>query len=65
MYAPQSAPAVFFSVLASPVIVKATVSGLLPSLGIPALSFRLHHISELLSGALIRAVNLSQRRNTP
>ena len=47
MYAPQGPPAVFFSVLASSVIIMATVSGFLPPLGIPTLGLRLH-IPELL-----------------
>ena len=51
MYAPQGALRCSSSVLASSVIVIATVPGLLPTLGIPALGFRLH-ISELLSDAL-------------
>ena len=34
-------PAVYFSILASSVIVIAAVPGLLPPLGIPALGFRL------------------------
>lgn len=45
------APAVYFSVLASSVIIMAAMSGLLPPLGIPALGFRLH-ITELLSDTL-------------
>ena len=51
MYAPQGALRCSSSVLASSVIVIATVPGLLPTLGIPALGFRLH-ISELLSDGL-------------
>ena len=51
MYAPQGALRCSSSVLASSVIVIAAVPGLLPTLGISALGFRLH-ISELLSDAL-------------
>ena len=51
MYAPQGLPAVYFSVLASSVIIVAARSGLLPPCVVPALGFCLH-IPELLSDAL-------------
>ncbi len=47
MYAPQGLPAVYFSVLASSVIIMAAVPRLLPPLGLPALGLCLH-IPELL-----------------
>ena len=51
MYAPQGLPAVYFSVLASSVIIMAAMSGLLPPCVVPAFGLRLH-IPELLSDAL-------------
>ena len=52
MYAPQGLPAVYFSVLASSVIIVAAGSCLLPPCVIPAFGLRLH-IPELLSDALL------------
>ena len=52
MYAPQGAPAVCFSVLASSVIIVAAGAGLLPPCVVPALGLCLH-IPELLAYALL------------
>lgn len=51
MYAPQGPLRCSSSFLASSVIVIATVQGLLPTLGIPALGLRLH-VPEFLTNAL-------------
>ena len=52
MYTPQGLPAVYFSVLASSVIIVAARSGLLPPCVIPALGLRFH-IPEFLADALL------------
>ena len=51
MYAPQGLPAVYFSVLASSVIIVAARSDLLPPCVVPPLGLYLH-IPEFLSDAL-------------
>ena len=51
MYAPQGLPAVYFSVLASSVIIVAARSGLLPPCVVPPLGLCLH-IPEFLTDAL-------------